>query len=129
MVLENLENVTIVGQGNPTVNCNGVRGIKFVSCNNFIIEGINWERCGSNDSFYPGMEFYNLSNILIQTCSFHHSTAQTVVLSEVSGNVYINNCRFTQKKCHNGHGAAIYYASIPEQSTQVQLVINNVILL
>ena len=125
VVFKNLENVKIIGQGNPAVNCNGVGRIKFVSCNNVIIEGINWERCGSNDSLYPGIEFYNSSNILIQTCSFHHSTAQAVVLSEVSGNVYINNCQFTHNKYHDGHGAAIYYTSASEQSTQVQLIINS----
>ncbi|XP_065908930.1 probable outer membrane protein pmp6 [Dysidea avara] len=125
VVLENLESVAIIGQGNPTVNCNGVGEIKFVSCNNVIIKGVNWERCGSNDSSYPGMEFYNSSNILIQTCSFHHSTMQAVVMSKMSGNVYINNCQFTHNKYHNGHGATIYYTSAPEQSTRVLLVMNN----
>ena len=67
----------------------------------------------------------NSSNIVIQGCSFHNSTAQAVVLSNISGNVYINNCQFTHNKYHKGHGAAIYYTSSPEQSTQVQLVINN----
>ena len=120
VVLKNLENVKIIGQGNPTVNCSGVGGIKFVSCNNVIIEGINWERCGSNESSCPGMQFNNATNIVIQTCSFHHSTAQAVVLSEVQGYVYINNCQFTHNKNYNGHGAAIYYTT-EQNSTEVHL--------
>ena len=123
VILNNLENVTISGQGNSTVNCNGIGAVKFVSCNNVTIKGVNWERCGSNESTYPGMEFYNSSDIVIQNCFFHHSTGQAiVVLSKVSGNVYINNCQFTHNKYHEGHGAAIHYTSSPEQR---QLVINN----
>ena len=126
VTLEGLNNITIIGQGNPTVNCNDIGSVKFVSCNNVTIEGVNWERCGSTKlSAYSGVKFYNSSNIFIKDSYFYNSTGQAVVLSNVSGNVYINNCQFTNNKYHKGHGAAIYYTSSPEQSTQVQLVINN----
>ena len=126
VTLEGLNNITIIGQGNPTVNCNDIGSVKFVSCNNVTIEGVIWERCGSTKlSAYPGVKFYNSSNIFIKDSSFYNSTGQAVVLSNMLGNVYINNCQFTHNKYHKGHGAAIYYTSSPEQSTQVQLVINN----
>ena len=126
VTLEGLNNITIIGQGNPTVNCNDIGSVKFVSCNNITIEGVIWERCGSTKlSAYPGVKFYNSFNIFIKDSSFYNSTGQAVVLSNMSGNVYINNCQFTHNKYHKGHGAAIYYTSSPEQSTQVHLVINN----
>ena len=123
VTLEGLNNITIIGQGNPTVNCNDIGSVKFVSCNNVTIEGVNWERCGFDNA--PGIKFYNSSNIVLQSSSFQHSVGQAVVLSNMSGNVYINNCQFTYNKYHKGNGTAIYYISSPEQSTHVQLVINN----
>ncbi|XP_065895842.1 probable outer membrane protein PmpF [Dysidea avara] len=105
MILQNLENITITGQGNPTVNCNGVGGIKFDSCSHVTIKGVSFKRCGRR-SAYPGIEFYHSSNVIFDSCSFCYSIRRAVVLSKVSGKVYINNCH-------------------PEQGTQVQVVINN----
>ena len=121
VTLEGVKNIRVIGQGNPTVYCNDIGSVKFVSCNNVTIEGVNWERCGSVKN--PGIEFYNTSNIAILSCSFHHSTGKAVSMSEVSGNLSINNCQFTHNKYHNGHGAAIYYTSSHEQNAQ--LIINN----
>ena len=42
---EQVNNVTIIGQGNPTVNCNDIGSMKFVSCNNVTIEGVSWRFC------------------------------------------------------------------------------------
>ena len=123
VIIEDLNNITITGQGNPTVNCNGIGSVKCVSCNNVTIEGVNWEKCGSNNK--PGIELYKSFSIVLDNTFFHHSIGPAFVLSKVSGNVCINNCQFTHNKYHKGHGAAIYYTSSPEQSTQVQLVINN----
>jgi len=124
VILQNLENIKIIGQGNPMVNCNGVGAVKFDSCNNVTIAGVSLERCGYNSS-YPGIEFYNSSNIVIDTCSFHSSTRQAVVLTNMIEKVYINNCQFKHNKYHNSHGAAIYYTSSLEQGTQIQLILNN----
>jgi len=121
ILFKGVNNITIIGQGNPTVNCNDIGSVRFVSCNNITIKSVNWERCGSVNN--PGIEFNNSSNIAIQNCSFHHSTGKAVSLSKLSGNVSINNCQFTHNKYHKGHGAAIYYTSNHEQSAQ--LVISN----
>ena len=47
VMVEGVDNITIIGRGTPTMNCNGIGSVKFVSCNNVTIEGVNWERCGS----------------------------------------------------------------------------------
>ena len=80
VLLKGVNNITIVGKGDPIVNCNDTGSVKFVSCNNVTIEGVNWERCGSVNN--PGIEFNNASNITIQSCSFQHSTGKAVSLSK-----------------------------------------------
>ena len=121
VTLKSVNNITIAGQGNPTMSCNGIGSVKLESCNNVTIYGVGWKRCGSVSN--PGIIFYSTSDITIQNCSFRHSIGKAVTLSKVSGNVSINNCQFTHNEYHNGHGAAIYYTSSHEQSTK--LVINN----
>jgi len=92
VTVEGLENITIIGHGNPVVKCNDVGIVKFISCKNITIEGIQWEGCGSRD--YPGIEFRNSSNVSFKRCSFRNSKGRTASLSEVSGNVYIQNGSF-----------------------------------
>ena len=93
----NIENVSIIGHNNPTVNCQNVGGIHFNFCRNCIIQGIIWDGCGAeniNTKVKPVLKFSYSSNITIQNCSFQHSTGQAVVLSEVLGDVNINHCNF-----------------------------------
>ena len=105
----NLENVSIVGHNNPTVNCTGVGGIHFISCHSCTIQGITWDGCGTNVE--PGLKLSDSSNITIQDCSFQHSIGQAVVLSNISGYVNINHCKFVNNNHYRGHGAAISYSS------------------
>ena len=119
-----LENVSIIGHSNPTVNCTS-GGIHFTFCHNCVIQGITWDGCGNkiNSHIEPGVKLYNTSNITIQNCSFQHSVGQAVVLSEISGDVNINNCKFTNNSNYNSHGAAIHYLSINAKTCV--LTINN----
>ncbi|XP_065895726.1 probable outer membrane protein pmp15 [Dysidea avara] len=123
VILEGLENIMIIGHRNPVVKCNDVGAVKFISCKNITIEGIQWEECGSKD--YPGIEFYNSSNVSLKTCSFHNLKGRSVLLSEVSGNVYIDNCNFTHKSKYSGHGAAIHYILNTNSSNKHWLVVQN----
>ena len=110
----NLENVSIVGHNNPTVNCTNVGGIRFTFCHNCKIQGIIWHGCGSGNldtNAEPGLKLSYSSNITIQNCSFQHSIGQAVVLSEVKGDVNINHCQFVYNCDYRGHGAAIHYLS------------------
>ena len=107
--LSYLENVSIIGHNNITVNCRKVGGIHFTFCNNCIIQAITWNGCGAKEE--PGLKFNCSSNITIKNCSFQHSIGQAVVLSEVKGDVNINHCQFAYNSHYRGHGAAVHYSS------------------
>ncbi|XP_065895657.1 uncharacterized protein [Dysidea avara] len=123
VTLEGLENIMIIGHRNPVVKCNDVGTVKFISFKNLTIEGIQWEGCGSKD--YPAIEYYNSSNVSFERCSFHDSKGKSVLLSQVSGNVYINNCNFTHKIEYSGHGAAIHYSPNTNSYGQYKLMVQN----
>ena len=107
--VSDLENVTIIGHNNPTVNCRNFGGMHFTFCHNCIIKGIIWDGCGTKAE--PGLKLSYSSNIKIQYCSFQHSIGQAVVLSEVTGDVNINHCQFVYNSHYRGHGAAVHYSS------------------
>ena len=90
-----VQNVSIIGHNNPTVNCK-TGGIHFTSCSTCIIQGITWDGCGSTAK--AGLMLNDYSNVRIQNCSFQHSIGQIIVLLEVSGDVSINDCKFTLNK-------------------------------
>ena len=110
----NLENISIIGHNNPTVNCKRAGGIHFTFCNNCIIQGITWDGCGAFKSRLntaPALKLNYSSNITIQNCSFQHSKGQAVVLSDISGDVNVNHCKFVNNTYYRGHGVAISYSS------------------
>ena len=114
VTVSDLENVSIIGHDNPTVNCTMFGGIHLNLFYNCIIQGIAWDGCGNDSIDYhtePVLKLSNSSNITINNCSFQHSKGQTVLLSEVSGNVSINHCNFVHNNHYRGHGAAIHYSS------------------
>ena len=125
--LTHLKNIAIVGYNNPIVHCGYSGGLQFVHCHNLTIEGIKWNGCGtkSNASTNPGIGLYvhNSSNIIFQNCTFQNSFGQSVVLSEVLGNVNINNCKFKHNNYYNNHGTAIHYSS--NNNAQLVFMINN----
>ena len=123
VTLEGLENIMIIGHRNPVVKCNDVGAVKFISCKNVTIEGIQWEGCGSKD--HPGIEFYNSSNVSIERCSFHNSKGKSVLFSEVYGDVNISNRNFTNKNEYRDHRAAIHFSPNPNTFTQHNLVVQN----
>ena len=103
-----LQNVSIIGHNNPTVNCK-TGAMQFAFCHKCIIQGITWNRCGSITKAV--LKLNDHSNITIQNCSFQHSLGQALVLSEVSGDVSINNCNFVNNSHCKDHGTAIHYYS------------------
>ena len=109
-----IENVTIIGHNNPTVNCKDFGRIHLNFCHNCIIQGITWDGCGSvdiDDHTEPVLKLSDSSNITINNCSFQYSKGQAVLLSEVSGDVNINHCNFIHNNHYRGHGAALHYSS------------------
>ena len=126
--LFDLANVTIIGHKNPIVDCKSAAGgLNFISCYNYTIEGITWIGCGArnNENIYPVLHLLNSSNIIIKNCSFMYSQGQAVVLSEVSGAVYINYCNFLSNKQHEGHGSAIHYSSNDMSTDSLNFMITN----
>ena len=112
--LSDLENVSIIGHNNPTVNCKTVGRVHFTFCHNCIIQGITWNECGTgdiNNNTEPGLALSYSTNTIINNCLFQYSKGQAVLLSAVSGNVNISNCSFTHNSQYRGHGAAIHYSS------------------
>ena len=112
--LPDLENVSIIGYNNPTVILKNGAGIHLTSCYNCIVEGIIWDGCNTDnihDQTEPGLMLKESSNIAIHNCSFQCFLGQALVLSEVSGDVNINNCNFVNNSHYRGHGAAIHYSS------------------
>jgi len=122
VTLEGLDNVTIIGHRDPVVKCNDVGAVKFISCKNVTIDSIWWEGCGSK--YYPGIEFYNTSNISFQRCSFHRFKSRGISISEMYGNVHINNCIFTHIEYTN-HGTVIHYLASAHSHTEPKLIIQN----
>ena len=112
--VSNIENVSIIGHNNPTVNCKDFGRIHLNFCNNCIIQGITWDGCGTvdiDDHTEPVLKLSNSSKITINNCSFQYLKGQAVLLSEVSGDVNINHCNFVYNNHYRGHGAAIHYSS------------------
>ena len=112
--VSDIENVTIIGHNNPTVNCKDFGRIHLNFCHNCIIQGITWDGCGSvdiDDHTEPVLKLNNSSNITINNCSFQYSKGRAVSLSEVSGDVNIDHCNFVHNNHYRGHGAAIHYSS------------------
>ena len=122
-----LENITIIGKRNLIVNCNGIGAFRFISCHNVTIEGISWEKCGSNNgtTTYPAIEFHSSSNILLKNCSFNQSRGQAIKLSNVSGDMNIKNCQFMNNSDYGGHGAGIHYTSDSDYQSQQLLIIDS----
>ena len=128
-----LEKVSIIGHNNPTVYCSGdVSEIQFTFSRHLIIQGITWIGCGTDNINHtkPGLSMSHSFNVTIQNCTFQQSVGQAIVLSEMSGDVNINNCKFVNNSHYRGHGAAIHYSSSTNNTinySQFVLTIKNCI--
>ena len=113
VTVSDLENVSIIGHNNPTVNCRNISEIKFTFSRHLIIQGITWIECDTENINHtkPGLTLSYLFNVTIQNCTFQQLVGQGVVLSDMSGDVNINNCKFVNNCHYRGHGAAIHYSS------------------
>ncbi|XP_065904070.1 probable outer membrane protein pmp6 [Dysidea avara] len=118
ITIENVNSILIKGQTNARVLCNNAGNLHFVSCTNVTIKGIVWQGCG-------GLQFHSSSDITIQDCCFHNSTRQAVVMSEMSEDIYIKNCLFTQSNDNTSYGSAIRYSSRTVSNPPSVLNINN----
>ena len=112
--VSDLENVSIIGHNNPTVNRGSVGGIQFTFSHHLIIHDITWNGCGTENPENQtelGLKFSNSSNVMIKNCTFQNSIGQPVVLSELSEEVDIKDCNFINNYNYKGHGTLIHYTS------------------
>ena len=112
--VSDIENVTVIGHNNPTVNLKRFGGIHLTFCHNCIFQGITWDGCGTENTdnhTEPLIMLAKSSNIIINNCYFQYLKGQAILLSEVSGYVNITHCNFVHNHHYRGHGAAIHYLS------------------
>ena len=114
ITLEDLNNVSIIGYNNITVNCVDGGGLKLWQCSNLTIEGITWIGCGKYDNTndVPVIDLVSDSIIIrIQKCTFQYSLGKAISLNYVLTNVavIIDNCNFMIYNHYRGHGAAIFF--------------------
>ena len=89
-----LTNITITGS-DVTIMCNNSGSVYCESCDDVMIEGITWERCGDpSGTNIAGVTFNGTSNISLVNCTFQHSQITAVSLLGVSDNILIQGCSF-----------------------------------
>ena len=120
-----LDNISVVGHGNPTINCGNAGGIFFENCHNFTIIGITWELCGTKNGSKPVIGLHNSSDIIIGNCTFKHSVSRALVFSELLGYITLKGCNFAFNSDFKGDGVAIYYLSKIEHHSIVHFTVSN----
>ena len=90
-----LTNIAITGS-NVTIMCNNRGSVYCESCDDVMIEGITWDRCGDpRGTHIAGVTFNGTSNISLVNCVFQYSQLSAVALLQVSNNVLIQACKFS----------------------------------
>ena len=98
-----LTNIMVTGN-NIIIMCNNSGSIYCDSCDDVMIKGITWDKCGNPfESFYHtgGLTFDGTGNISLINCTFQYSLllAVTIIGDSVAGNVTINHCSFLSNRC------------------------------
>ena len=91
----NLTNISLIGSG-ATLTCNDSGGVQCEQCDNVIIEGITFDRCGYGNytNVVQGVKFNNGANVSFINCTFQNSEVVALYLANVYGNVVIDHCNF-----------------------------------
>ena len=89
-----LTNITITGS-NVTIMCNNSGSVYCESCDDVMIEGITWDRCGDpSGTNIAGVTFNGTSNISLINCTFQNCQVTAVSLLQVSGGILIQGSNF-----------------------------------
>jgi len=90
-----LNNITITGNG-ATIMCNNSGGVYCESCDNVVIEGITWDKCGDPDGTHTAGVIFNItSNISLLNCTFQYSQITAASLQGLTGTLTISHTNFT----------------------------------
>ena len=78
--------ITIRGQGNTTVMCSNNSRITFKNFSNVVIEGITWDGCGDPKIIANGgINFERIANLSIRNCTLQFSKSRALTIWTVSG--------------------------------------------
>ena len=122
-----LTNIIITGS-NVTIMCNNSGSVYCESCDDVMIEGITWDRCGDPDGTnIAGVTFNGTSNISLVNCTFQYSQLPAVSLLEVSNIAVIQGCNFLSNgpmtKAYNNHGILSITKSVLTLSGSLRIII------
>ena len=98
-----LHNVTITGN-DVTIKCDNAGAIYCASCNDVTIDGITFDQCGQHPQHTGGLKFENITNIVINNCTFRSSQVSAVTLLNANGNVTIEKSTFTSNFIEENSG-------------------------
>ena len=121
-----LTNITITGS-NVTIMCNNSGSVYCESCDDVMIEGITWDRCGDpNGTSIAGVTFNGTSNISLVNCTFQHFQLPAVSLLQVSDNTLVQNTNFLS--CKEVSGFAVLnitrHSSVFSNNSNITVTIN-----
>ena len=92
--INNINNITIRGDGNTIVMCHNNSRMTCKNCSNVIIRGITWSGCGDPANIVNGaINFERIANLSIQDCTFQFSKSRAVTIWTVSRLIEILNTR------------------------------------
>ena len=117
--LSNFQNISIIGQNNLTVICVNGGGLQVEFCNNLTIQDMTWIGCKT------ALKIYNSKDVIIKKCSFLYSKRQAIEISDQSGNVNVDYCKFMHNNHYRGHGSAIHYSSNNPSTGELTINISN----
>ena len=90
-----LTNITITGS-NVTIMCNNSGSVYCESCDDVMIEGITWDRCGDpKGTNIAGMTFNGTSNVSLVNCTFQHFQSPAITLLQVSDRILVQSSNFS----------------------------------
>ena len=122
-----LNNITVTGNG-ATIMCNNSGGVYCESCDNVVIEGITWDRCGDPyGTNIAGVTFNITSNISLFYCTFQYSgiTAVYIQLQGFTGILTVDHTNFMSNIVYEVKELLYYGALVIENSnTSDDLIIN-----
>ena len=104
-----LNNITITGNGGTTIMCNNSGGVYCESCDNVVIEGITWDRCGDpNGADTAGVTFNGTTNIVLVNSTFQYSQTQAITLYDVSGTISLTRVGLKSNKNSRDNRGVVY---------------------
>jgi len=104
-----LNNITITGNG-AIIMCNNSGGVYCESCDNVVIEGITWDKCGDLNT--AGVTFNRTTNITLVNSTFQQSQTQAIKLYSISGSLSLTSVNLKLNKNSRGRGGAVFIQNI-----------------